>query len=134
MEFITDLIDLKKNQTPTFETGKDLLMFYQTTLRNVGLYTTISFAALGYSRFYRDKSILYSSGLVVISIAFLAIAFILNLLLMKTIETYYHEKKYIEIQNWDFICKIVIFLHAILLFFAFYTLVRMLTGNTFNKI
>ena len=53
---------------------------------------------------------------------------------MKTIETYYHEKKYIEIQNWDFICKIVIFLHAILLFFAFYTLVRMLTGNTFNKI
>ena len=115
MEFITDLIDLKKNQTPAFETGKDLLMFYQTTLRNVGLYTTISFAALGYSRFYRDKSIL-------------------NLLLMKTIETYYHEKKYIEIQNWDFICKIVIFLHAILLFFAFYTLVRMLTGNTFNKI
>ena len=66
MEFITDLIDLKKNQTPAFETGKDLLMFYQTTLRNVGLYTTISFAALGYSRFYRDKSILYSSGLVVI--------------------------------------------------------------------
>ena len=71
-------------------------MFYQTTLRNVGLYTTISFAALGYSRFYRDKSILYSSGLVVISIAFLAIAFILNLLLMKTIETYYHEKNILK--------------------------------------
>jgi len=52
---------------------------------------------------------------------------------MKTVETYYNEKKYVEIQNWEFICKIVIFLHAILLFFAFYTLFRMLSGNTFNK-
>ena len=38
------------------ETEKDLLMFYQTSLRNVGLFTSISLALLGYSRFYRGKN------------------------------------------------------------------------------
>ena len=37
------------------ETERDLLMFYQTTLRNVGLYTSLSFAALGYPDFTEVK-------------------------------------------------------------------------------
>ena len=36
-------------------TFKDTLMFYQTSLRNVGLYTSISLALLGSSRFHRNK-------------------------------------------------------------------------------
>jgi len=34
---------------------KEILMFYHTSLRNVGLYTSISLALLGSSRFYRGK-------------------------------------------------------------------------------
>ena len=34
---------------------KDLVMMYHTALRNVGLYTSLSFALLGISRFYRTK-------------------------------------------------------------------------------
>jgi hypothetical protein len=36
-------------------TFKDTLMFYQTSLRNVGLYTSIALALLGVSRFYRGQ-------------------------------------------------------------------------------
>ncbi len=46
------------------QSNKDILMYYQTTIRNVALTTTVSFAALGYSRFYRSKSSIYASGLV----------------------------------------------------------------------
>ena len=127
-----DLLDLKKNDKLTFETEKDLLMYYQTTFRNVGLYTSVSFAALGYSRFYRGKSLLYSGGLIAISLGFLLVAAFLNILLVKTLERYYNEKKYVEIQNWEFLSKITVILHLILLFFAVYTLYRMLTGNAFK--
>ena len=37
------------------ETERDLLMFYHTSIRNIALFTSVSFAALGYSRFYRGK-------------------------------------------------------------------------------
>ena len=47
---------------------KNLIMFYQTTLRNVGLFTSISFGALGYSRFHRGKSQLYNLMLILLSI------------------------------------------------------------------
>ena len=38
------------------QSEKDILMFYQTSLRNVGLYMSISFALLASSRFYRGKN------------------------------------------------------------------------------
>ena len=39
-------------------------MMYQTSIRNVALTTAVSFAAPGYSRFYRGKSKLYAIGMV----------------------------------------------------------------------
>ena len=50
------------------ETEKDILMFYQTSLRNVGLYTSISFALLASSRFYRGKNKMYNVLFIVLSL------------------------------------------------------------------
>ena len=108
------------------------MMFYHTTLRNVGLYTSISFAALGYSRFYRGKTIIYSAGLVLISMAFLIIAAILNWLLSKTLENYLLEEKYKEVHTWEHISKVIMILHVFLLIFAIMTLNRLFTGNAFK--
>ena len=55
------------NDKKIFKTEKDVLMYYQTSIRNVALTTAVSFAALGYSRFYRDKSLLYTNGMVFVS-------------------------------------------------------------------
>ena len=49
------------------KTEKDLFMYFQTALRNVGLYTSISFASLGYSRYYRDKNSIYNLYLILVS-------------------------------------------------------------------
>ena len=40
------------------DSEKDLLMYYQTSLRNVGLFTSVSLALLSVSRQYRKKTIL----------------------------------------------------------------------------
>jgi hypothetical protein len=57
-------------------TFKDTLMFYQTSLRNVGLYTSISLALLGVSRFYRGKGDnLYNIAFILVSLATLMLAF-----------------------------------------------------------
>lgn len=37
------------------KTEKDLLMYYHTGLRSVGLYTSLSLALLGYSRYFREQ-------------------------------------------------------------------------------
>lgn len=56
-------------------TFKDNLMFYQTVLRNVGTYTSISLALLGYSRFYRGKgNTLYNLAFIMISMIMLFLA------------------------------------------------------------
>jgi hypothetical protein len=57
-------------------TFKDTLMFYQTSLRNVGLYTSISLALLGVSRFYRGKGDnMYNIAFILVSLATLMLAF-----------------------------------------------------------
>ena len=64
-------------------TYKDTLMFYQTGLRNVGLYTSISLALLGSSRFYRGKgNSVYNISFLIISVValLLAISLLQNLI------------------------------------------------------
>lgn len=48
------------NNIEQFEDKKAALMYFHTSLRNVGLFTTLSFGALGYSRYYRDKIQFYN--------------------------------------------------------------------------
>ena len=61
------------------QSNKDVLMYYQTTIRNVALTTAVSFAALGYSRFYRGKSTMYASGLVLVSLLIISTSYIINI-------------------------------------------------------
>jgi len=49
----------------------ELLTYYQTSLRNIGLFTSLSFGSLIYSRFYRGKIWLINVLLIVISIIFI---------------------------------------------------------------
>ena len=67
-------------------------MFYQTALRNVGLYTSISLALLGYSRFYRGKgNILYNVAFILISMMMLFLAIHILHKLIKHLNTFKTE-------------------------------------------
>ena len=59
---------------PKSDVFKSLTLFH-TTLRNIGLFTSISLALLGYSRYYRDKgNKLYNIAFVLISLFCLTIS------------------------------------------------------------
>ena len=49
----------------------ELLTYYQTSLRNVGLFTSLSFGSLVYSRFYRGKIWFINILLILISVVFI---------------------------------------------------------------
>ena len=53
------------------DSEKAILMYYHTALRNVGLYTSISFALLASSRFYRGKNKMYNILFLLLSLIIL---------------------------------------------------------------
>ena len=120
----------KKKDNRVFGSTKEFLMYYHTSLRNVGLTTAVSFAAAGYSRFYRGKSKLYSVGMLLVSFLLLTISFSLNNLLTNHLLEYKNEIN--EIEKWLIINNIFMVIHFIIIFFALYTIYRLASGNTFN--
>ena len=116
-----------------FKNYRELVMYYQTTIRNVFLSTAVSFAALGYSRFYRGKSRLYAYSLVLISLLILICSTALNYNLYDSLNVYKKNSKYSEINRWTIINNIYFFVHLILLIFGAYTLYRLYFNKTFNN-
>ena len=108
-----------------FENYKDLVMYYQTTIRNVFLSTAVSFAALGYSRFYRGKSKLYANSLCLISLLIIIASFSMNFNLYHSLNNYKNNEKFLDINRWTVVNKLMFITHILLIFFAFYTLYRL---------
>jgi len=131
LELITNKDNDNNQDKMEFESFKDLIMYYQTSIRNVALTTAVSFAALGYSRFYRGKSKLYVSGMVLVSLLLLSCSFLLNLFLYDDIQKYINNPKYKAIEKWSNINKVFMVIHAFTIFFVIYTFYRVFTGNTF---
>ena len=63
--------DNKKNN-PFSGILKDSVMYYQTTLRNVGLYTSISIALFTFSKFFADNYLFKDSGIIKVIVRILA--------------------------------------------------------------
>ena len=131
LELITNKDNDNNQNKMQFETYKDLMMYYQTSIRNVALTTAVSFAALGYSRFYRGKSKIYVGGMVMVSLLLLSCSFLLNLFLYDDIQKYINNPKYKAIEKWSNINKVFMVIHTFTIYFAIYTFYRVFTGNTF---
>ena len=106
------------------ETERDLLMFYQNTLRNVGLFTSLSFTALGYSRFYRGKDKLYNIALIIFSLVTLAIAIMITFFLINDFERYQIVLQSKEADKWLLLPKSIFYFSIGILFLGLYTLYR----------
>ena len=124
-------LEVKKDKMQ-FATYKDLMMYYHTTIRNVALTTAVSFAALGYSRFYRGKSKLYTIGMIAVSLMILTCSVLLNLLLYTDLQKYVNLDEYTNIQHWLTINKIFMVVHLVCIFFAIYTFYRINFGKQFK--
>ena len=111
------------------ESEKDLMMYYQTTIRNVALMTAVSFAALGYSRFYRGASKLYSVGLSLVSFLIISCSATINFFLYKT----FSESEYSEnMKGWLIINKTFFVVHTMVIVLGLFTSYRLITGKKYK--
>ena len=99
----------------------NLLMYFHTTIRNVGLFTTLAYASLAYSRVYRGIDSMYDIMLKLISIAFLIIAAIINYSLYKDVQLKIQNNNKSELLN---ILYVVFGIHCILLILGIITALR----------
>ena len=111
------------------ETKKDLMMYFQTSIRNVGLYTSISFAALGYSRFYREKNAFYNIYLIIFSIIFTVISIIMCSYLIQDVEKFQENLQSQDIKKWIQLPKIIIFFNSGALLLCLITLYKEFTDE-----
>ena len=100
------------------------MMYYQTTLRNTGLFTTVSFAALGYSRFYRGKDKLFNVALILASIVFMVLTVYLAKYMVEDITVWQKELKSDHIEKYLLLPRAVYVVNVGLLTLALYTLFR----------
>ena len=68
-------------------------MYFHSTIRNIGVYTTLAYGSLAYSRAYRGQNFIYDIILIFISIAFIVIAFFMNYGLHKDIQSFILKNK-----------------------------------------
>jgi len=99
-----------------------MLMFYHTALRNVGLYTSVSFASLGYSRVYRHQNYFYNNILIMVSLIFVFIAFSINYILLNELYDYSSKNDDSALDKWIFIPEIIMIIELFLMILAIITL------------
>ena len=122
---------------------KDTIMYYQTTLRNVGLYTSVSVALFTFSKFFAD-TLQYNSKTIRILIRLLSI-FVLGIScymcynlyndvtnLKKYTNLHNNNSKLIDIDNWHNLLLFVFFVLIALLFICMYVFYIDLHYNKFN--
>lgn len=114
---------IEKSETNLFKSEKDLLMYYHTAIRNVGLYTSISIAALLAAFIYlrNKKELYYLEGgiLYIASIVFLTITILLSKRVIQTIKTHKYSNMYdlLIIPYCTYYINSVFLLISVLLFF-----------------
>ena len=112
------------------ETEKDILMYFHTSVRNMGLYTSLSFGALGYSRFYRGKNPTYNIYLIIVSLVFTFISVYTGVCLIKDINTFNEKIKSSNITKWEIIPKLIIIFNFGALLLSLSTLYGEVTTKT----
>ncbi len=101
-------------------------MYIHSSLRNVGLFTTLSYGSLAYSRIYRGQHVIYDILLILISMIFIAISFTINLHLY-TVIVEFNKKNDKQMGRWEPISMAVMGIHTILLLLSLFTLYRSFT-------
>ena len=99
-------------------------MYFHSTIRNIGVYTTLAYGSLAYSRAYRVQNSIYDVVLIFISIAFIAIAFFINYMLHQDIQEFILKNKDTDAQQLSRISQAIFGIHTILVLLGLFTFLR----------
>ena len=113
-------------QKETNEVNKKFDMYFHSALRNVGLYTSLSFGALAYSRVHRGTTPIYDMVLITISMAFLLLSFTMNYVLNSDVKQHLEQSELSEKEKMYLLVTQSVFgIHGVLFILGLGTLVRL---------
>mgnify|MGYP001368466297 CR=1 FL=1 len=107
-------------------TEKDYLMYYHTSMRNLGLYISVALAILAVSRAYRGKNKLYNVSFIAITLLFLILSTYKNyylILTLKKMKMEIKENKFYT-DEISYLPTVILYSNMIIICFCFYTLFR----------
>jgi hypothetical protein len=120
---------MQEIKQPTIQSNKidkKFDMYFHTALRNVGLYTSVSFAALAYSRVHRGNTPLYDAVLIIVSLVILLLSFTINYVLNKDIKQHLEQSEESEKEKLHLSITHAIFgVHGVLLVLGLGTFARL---------
>jgi hypothetical protein len=92
-----------------FSNERDFLMYYHTTIRNVGLYTSVALAALiGSASFLnKDKKKIYGMLILILSFSFIIMALQMAYLLNNDINLAVYKLDSEDLKSWTLIPRVV---------------------------
>ena len=97
---------------------KEFMMFYHTSVRNIGLFTSLALASLGAST--KSKIV----PLKLISLFFISSAFFVNYNLIKDYEKYKLKNKHDIVDKWMKLPKTIIMVNTVFLFVIIYRIMK----------
>lgn len=113
-------------QKETTEVNKKFDMYFHSALRNVGLYTSLSFGALAYSRVHRGTTPIYDMVLIAISMAFLLLSFTMNYVLNSDVKQHLEQSETSEKEKMYLLVTQSVFgIHGVLFILGIGTLARL---------
>lgn len=106
-------------------TEKDLLMYYHSCIKTVGMYTSLSFGALAYSRFYRGKeNYLYNLILVLVSLCLILVSLFNSYYFMLYFDEFQEKLNLKNLNVFKYVPKLLLGINSILLLLGTFTFLR----------
>ena len=118
-----------------FDSDTAFLTYFQSTLRNIGVYTSLSFAALGYSRFYRSVSknnadIFFNIYFIIVSLVFMAASIYISYTLLNDAALSHKITSVDYIQQWLILPQVLFYFNVGAFILGLYTLYRETTKSS----
>ena len=99
-----------------------ILSYYHSALRNIGLYTSLSFAALVYSRYHRNKNFTINILMIFISIFFTLLSLYITFFLRKDLETIHENEGLEALKKWLLLPHIMQYVNGCILLISLFVL------------
>ena len=101
-----------------------VLTYYHTSIRNIGLYSSLAFASLVYSRFHRGKTFFINIALIITSLVLTIISTVIGMHLIKDIKIITDDDKSLlpVIDKWLLVPNTMYIINAIILLSTLFVL------------
>ena len=106
-------------------TEKDLLMYYHSCIKTVGMYTSLSFGAFAYSRFYRgNQNFIYNLTLVLVSLCLTFVSIFNSYYFMLYFEDSQKKLKTKSLKNYKYVPMLLLAVNSIIFILGIFTFLR----------